>query len=96
MEEEETFFRDVDYEISYPDISQKFRLRTLMDTGSKISFIKESLIPRKQVESSDKLRENYHGINNSPLRVIGYIRLNVTIGNETVNDLMVLVVPDYD
>jgi len=94
IEEEETFFRDVDYEISYPNIRQNFRLRTLMDTGSKVSFIKESFIPRKQVELSDKLHENYHGINNSPLRVIGYIRLNVTIDNETVNDLMVLVVPD--
>jgi len=91
MEEEETFLRDVDYEISRPDINQKFRLRTLMDTGSKISFIKESFIPRKQVELSDKLHETYHGINNSPLHIIGYVRLNVTINNETVNDLIVLL-----
>jgi len=94
MEKEEIFFRDIDYEISYPDINQKFKLHALIDTGSKISFIKESFVPGKQIELSDKLHEIF-GINNSPLRVIGnYICLNVTIGNETMNDLTILVVPD--
>lgn len=94
VEEKETFFKNVDYEISCSVINQKIRLNTLMDIGSKISFIKESLVPEETVEPFDKPSENYHGINHSPLRVIGHIRLNITLDNETINDLTVLVVPD--
>jgi len=90
----ETFFRDIEYEISRSGINQKFRLNILMDTGSKISFVKESIIPKEALESSDQFTENFHGINHSLLHVIGYIRLNVTLDSETQNDLTMLVVPD--
>lgn len=93
-EEEETFFREVDYEISHSENKHKIRLTTLMDTGSKISFIKESLVPKESVESIGELSQSYHGINRSPLRISGHIRLNITLEKETINDFTVLVVPD--
>ncbi|XP_025265055.1 uncharacterized protein LOC112638147 [Camponotus floridanus] len=96
-EDEETFFKDVDYEInctSLPDTNHKIRLNTLMDSGSKVSFIKESFALKEAVESFGTHSGNYHGINYSPLRIIGYIRLNITIDNETKNNITTLVVPD--
>lgn len=53
-EDEETFFKDVDYEInctSPPDANRKIKLNTLMDSGSKVSFIKESFVLKEAVES---------------------------------------------
>lgn len=38
--EEESFFRDIDYDISRPGINQKFRLNTLMDTGGSVRHVK--------------------------------------------------------
>lgn len=89
-----TFFKDVDYEINCSDTNHKIRLNTLMDSGSKVSFIKESFVLKEAVESFGTPPGNYHGINRSPLRIIGYIRLNITIDNETKNNITTLVVPD--
>ncbi|XP_011859315.1 PREDICTED: uncharacterized protein LOC105556813 [Vollenhovia emeryi] len=94
VEEEETIFRDIDYEVSYPYNNRKIQLSTLMDTGSKVSFIKESFVPEEAVEIIDRSSRRYHGINHSPLHVLGRVRLNITIDNETKIDLPVLVVPD--
>ncbi|XP_018406278.1 PREDICTED: uncharacterized protein LOC108782494 [Cyphomyrmex costatus] len=94
MEKEGAFFEYIDYEISQPKIGQKIRLNTLMDTGSKISFVKESIVPRDAIQLLDKFSGNYYGINHSLLQVVGYVKLNITFKDETIDDQTVLVVPD--
>jgi len=52
-EKEETIFRDVKYTIVHSRCNMQFKLNTL-DTGSKISFIKKSFIPKEAIESLDR------------------------------------------
>ena len=93
-EKEETFFKNVDYVINYANTSRKLRLNTLMDTGSKVSFVKDSLVPREAIELFDQSPGNFRGINHSPLQIIGYVRLSITLDNETKDNVTILVVPD--
>lgn len=61
-----------------------------MDSGSQ--FHKREFRVERSSRSFRYTLGNYHDINRSPL--IGYIRLNITIDNETRNNVTLVIIPD--
>lgn len=81
-DEGDTFFRDVDYRVSRSDLDCRFTLSTRFDTASKVSFVKESLIPISAIERLGNERVSYYGLNRSPLVVKGSVKLDIDIDSD--------------
>ncbi|XP_078051649.1 uncharacterized protein LOC144477786, partial [Augochlora pura] len=70
----------------------KIKLRALIDSGSPISFVKSSLIPRECiVETCDSGR--FAGINDSRLRILGLVKVTLILSH-TPCIVELKVVPD--
>lgn len=68
-------------------------LCTLLDTGSPISFLKESCVPMASMKPCKQQDRKYSGINNSELVKLGIVKINVTL--DTVKrELDMFVVPN--
>lgn len=94
-DDNETFFRNVEYRVSRSDLNISFSLPTpTMDTASKVSFIKESCIPFKAIESVVKVKYHYYGLNRSPLIIKGLVRLDINIDGNIQREVEVFVVPN--
>lgn len=67
FEELENFRREIDYQISNENenVTLNCKLDTLLDTGSPISFIKNSFVPPNLIMSVLAENKNYCGLNNS-------------------------------
>jgi len=64
---EEQVFRDLRYKFVSTELSVELTLRTLLDSGSPISFIKESFVPVKSVTRVNNENNKYIGLN-KPIR----------------------------
>lgn len=65
---------------------------TLFDTGSPISFVKQSQLPPASIQPSTSLQD-YSGINNSKLQTLGLATARVSFDN-IVHKIEIFVVPD--
>ncbi|CAK9834478.1 hypothetical protein ANTRET_LOCUS10998 [Anthophora retusa] len=65
--QEDDFHQDIVYVMDNLEV----RLQTLFDTGSPVSFIKQSFVPCVVGKLDDSVRNRFVGINKSPLKLIG-------------------------
>ncbi|XP_043478273.1 uncharacterized protein LOC122508792 [Leptopilina heterotoma] len=91
---EKQCFKTITYEIDVEKEICLLSLDTLFDTGSPISFIKESRLPAGSVQPcpSDS-SQDYTGINNSVLVRLGLVTAKVRF-NDIETKITVYVVPD--
>lgn len=66
-----------------------------MDTGSKISLIKETIVVNHTEIFDNEDPNPYFGINSSELKILGMVRLNVNIKSNININLNFRVVPDH-
>jgi len=90
------FRRKISYEVCQNDIgiACELQLETQLDSGSPISFIKESLIPKIVIENTENSSQTFTGINESALEIVGVVQMNIAIGTIKKNNVMMYVVPD--
>lgn len=95
-QEGDEFRRKIKYEVDQNDFGIAFELflETQLDSGSPISFIKESLIPKFIIEKIENNSLMFTGINESALKIIGMVRMKITIGTIKKNNVIMYVVPD--
>lgn len=95
FEELGDFRREVDYQISSGDgnVALNCRLDTLLDTGSPISFIKDSFVPPNLVMSVLSENKNYCGLNDSILEVKRRVMVRMALGSTEQKCVSLLVVP---
>lgn len=77
--EDDGFQREIKYELIYDEELFSFKLDTLLDSGSPISFIKEKFILKDAIEKTENYDSRFHGINNSKLKVLGKVQLQVSM-----------------
>lgn len=89
------FHRKVDYQISdeTEDFIVNLKLDTLLDTGSPVSFAKDSFIPPKLIVSVSPEDKEYRGINDSVLEVKGRVIVQMTLNDKEPKRVSLLVVP---
>ncbi|XP_071652503.1 uncharacterized protein [Temnothorax longispinosus] len=92
--EETDFQKNVEYQISFESNNYNYSLRTLLDTGSPISFIKEQFVKHFNIQRDNHLFNKFCGINQSQLIVKGSIVANVTLNGHTKENVTLLVVPN--
>lgn len=92
--DEDIFFRDIDYRVSRTDLDIGFTLSTRFDTASKVSFMKESLIPIETIESINYVSVKYFGLNRSLLVVKRMVKLDIIIDGDMQRNIEVFIVPD--
>ena len=87
-------FRMMTYEFDCKGNTNALSLDTLLDTGSPISFVKESLVPGASVRpyAPESSRE-YSGINESTLIYLDVASVKVTL-DSVMRKFDVFVVPD--
>ncbi|KYM99570.1 Cellular nucleic acid-binding protein like protein, partial [Cyphomyrmex costatus] len=93
---EEQVYRDLRYKFESGEVSLELTLRTLLDSGSPISFVKESFIPTRLITQMNGETNKYSGLNGSPLRCVdhGKVCATVEFDSEIINRLFLRVVPD--
>lgn len=91
---EEQIFRDLTYKFENVELTLGLTLRTLLDSGSPISFIKESFIPAKLVTRVSDETSKYTGLNKSPLEIRGVTQATVEFEGEILSGLLLRVVPN--
>lgn len=91
----ENFHRKVDYQLSdeTKEFVVKLKLDTLLDTGSPVSFTKDSFIPSKLIVPILPEDNKYRGLNNSMLEVLGCVTVQMTLDNKEQKNVSLLVVP---
>lgn len=94
IQKDDEFRRKIRYELNDKDIRAAFELETQVDSGSPISFVKESLIPSIVIENVQNNIQAFMGINESMLEIVGTVRMNVVIGKMKRNEVTLYVVPD--
>jgi len=90
---EEQIFRDLRYRFESAELSLELTLRTLLDSGSPISFVKESFIPARLVTRVGETNK-YIGLNKSPLEINGIVHAAIEFEDKNVKGLPLRVVPD--
>ncbi|XP_015433583.1 PREDICTED: uncharacterized protein LOC107189537 [Dufourea novaeangliae] len=90
--EDEDFQRKIQYELGYDNEQFSFSLKTLFDTGSPISFIKEKFILNEAIETIEISNSRFHGINDSELNIVGKVCVNVTIDDAKKENFQLYVV----
>lgn len=95
VQESDDFRRKMRYEVQEENIGIAFELQleTELDSGSPVSFIKESLIPKIVIEKVENNSKLFTGINDSALEIKGIVRMNVNTGMTKRNNVT-LCVPD--
>ena len=93
-DDNEKFFKDVVYEITFTGGKFDLLLDTLLDTGSPVSFMKKSFVPEVILCSSDLKMSKYKGINDTGLQFFGSVRANIKMNDCISNDMSIFVVPD--
>jgi len=90
------FRRKISYEVCQNDIgiACELQLETQLDSGSPISFIKESLISKIVIENTENSSQTFTGINESALEIVGVVQMNIAIGTIKKNNVTMYVVPD--
>lgn len=88
------FRRKIRFETCANNINIVSELDTQLDSGSPISFIKESLIPKFIIECVESNSRKFTGINESALEIVGVVRMNITAGMARSDNVMLYVVPD--
>jgi len=91
---EEQIFRDLRYRFESAELSLELTLRTLLDSGSPISFVKESFIPARIVTRVGSETNKYIGLNKSPLEINGIVHAAIEFEDKNVKGLPLRVVPD--
>lgn len=91
---EEQIFKDLTYKFESVELTLGLTLRTLLDSGSPISFIKESFIPAKLVTRVSDETSKYTGLNKSPLEIREVTQATVEFEGEILSGLLLRVVPD--
>ena len=70
-------------------------LEALLDTGSEVSLIKESIVTQLQLEKKiGKDIPQLHGISGRKLRVLGHTNTTLTVGNNPPLQIKLIIVPD--
>lgn len=95
FEELKDFRREIDYQISNENenVTLNCKLDTLLDTGSPISFIKNSFVPPNLIMSVLAENKNYCGLNNSVLEIEGRVAAQMALGGMEQKRVSLLVVP---
>ncbi|XP_070519753.1 uncharacterized protein [Cardiocondyla obscurior] len=90
------FHRKVSYELvdKANDMKISLELDTLLDTGSPISFIKETLVPPKLVRPVSSDKNMYCGLNNSKLQIKGEVKANITLNRKEAKHVIIMVVTE--
>jgi len=91
---EEQIFRDLRYRFESAELILELTLRTLLDSGSPISFVKESFIPARLVTRVGSEANKYIGLNKSPLEINGIVHAAIEFEDKNVKGLPLRVVPD--
>lgn len=83
----------VTYGMSDGKTRTDLQLNTLLDTGSPISFLKEDFV-QGHISPIDGAMANFRGINNSKLILKGKLKVRITLGVLTKENIMLYIVPD--
>jgi len=96
VQQNDDFRRKMRYEVREENIGIAFELQleTQLDSGSPISFIKESLIPKIVIKEIENNSKSFAGINGSALEIKGVVRMNINTGTTKRNNVMLYIVPD--
>lgn len=92
--EEDAFNKMVEFKISNQNIIYILNLVALLDSGSPISFIKETYAKDYNSENAYDFIDKFAGVNGSRLIVLGSIKVSVKMNDIMKNDITLLVVPD--
>ncbi|XP_014222790.1 uncharacterized protein LOC106649699 [Trichogramma pretiosum] len=97
---EDEVFKNIEYcmELNNNNDQREFynvRLRTLIDSGSAVSFIKEKHVPIESMKVNSRASEDYRGINGINLIVLGYLHCELTFNEREFKNILFLVVQDY-
>ena len=65
--------RNVEYSFETSEEQTNRRINTLLDTGSLVSFIKESFVPEEAFQRFSSREVRYTGINNSKVESLGEV-----------------------
>lgn len=77
-----------------PKVDFSIKLEALINTGSPISFIKAKYIPSNCIQEMGKSSMKFCGINDSQLRILGNIKVQVELDSVKKDDLIVYIVSD--
>jgi hypothetical protein len=69
-------------------------LKSLVDTGSKISFVKSQYVPPCNYNTPITQEDSFTGINQSELRILGIFTTDVTIDAQKEIRVKFYVVPE--
>jgi len=95
--ESESFYRTIDFQISSEteDLSVNCKLDTLLDTGSVVSFIKDSFVLPSLITPISSESSQYSGLNGSELEIKGRVKVRMALNNKERKCVSVLVVPPH-
>ena len=92
---EDDVFKNVINNLNVEGKINSMRLRTLLDSGSPISFVKlKYILSDAIIVKENDLEIKFHS-NQSDLVVFGTINVDICINNRLVSNLCLIVVPDF-
>lgn len=89
------FSREINYQMSSEtgNFAWSCKLDTLLDTGSPVSFVKDSFVPPNLVSSISAENSCYRGINSSILIAKGRVTVKMALNDKEPKSVSMLVVP---